>query len=115
VRFFDKAKKCFLKNLVIMGAAKGPFLAELCQSKTAVRTGKTLFGRTGKLIVRWLDGQQIAKQLIYRDMTLDRDVLLDGTLLADVHFRTHSIGDLRQVNRRIVLITNLTLHNQLAF
>jgi hypothetical protein len=28
-----------------------------------------------------------------------------------MHLRAHSIGDLRQVNRCIVLVTNLTLHN----
>jgi hypothetical protein len=83
----------------------------MCQSKAAVRAGKLLLRRTEKLIIRRLDGKQIAEQLVDRDMTLNRDVLLDGALLTDVHLRAHSISDLRQVNRRIVLVTNLTLHN----
>jgi DNA integrity scanning protein DisA with diadenylate cyclase activity len=44
-------------------------------------------------------------------MTLDRYILLGSTMLTDVHFSANSIGNLGQVDGRIVLVTDLTLHN----
>jgi hypothetical protein len=43
-------------------------------------------------------------------MAFDGYTLLGGTLLADVHLRPNTIGDLGQVNSRILVVTNLTLH-----
>ncbi len=41
---------------------------------------------------------------------LDGDTLLVGAELAQVHLRTDAIGDFRQVNSRLIFVTNLALH-----
>jgi hypothetical protein len=44
-------------------------------------------------------------------MALDSYILLGSTVLTNVHLRTNTIGNLGQVNSRIMFVANLTLHN----
>jgi hypothetical protein len=110
VGFFDKRQKRFLENLVIIGAAQERFLAELVQRKAAVWAGQPFIRMPGQLVIRRLDGKQVAEQFIYRDISLDGDTLLVGAQLAKVHLGAHTVGNLRQMNSRFIFITNLALH-----
>jgi len=105
-----KRAKHFLKHLVIGRTAQRSFLLELSQCETAIGTDNLLLGRAGEFGVRRLRCKQVAEKLVYRDVTLYSYVLLDGALLANVDFRADPIGDLSQVNRRIIPATNLALH-----